>query len=132
VILESLKGQGSHAASSLLHFYPTFQIDLLPDRAIARSRVLAVTVIPFGPTPAQMTLSRGDDAEFPGWYAPGFNIKYPASVLACRWRDFEAPWVGGQIIVPGTEAAFRATPPDLHAGTITVELSGTCYRLPFL
>lgn len=130
VIFDRLEGQGCHSGTSLLHFYPTFEVQLLSDRAVARSRALAVTIIPFGTSRAQMMVSQGEAAEFPGWYAPSLGIKYPGSVLALRWKALELPWVGGQLILPGEEAAFRAETPDRQTGAISVELYGKIYRLP--
>ncbi len=130
VVLDQLDGKGSPSGTSLLHFYPTFEIELLADRVVARSRVLTLTVIPFGRNPAQMTAWRGGDGEFAGWYTPGHGIKYPASVLALRWQGVNLPWMGGLIIVPGTEVLFRAALPDAEGSTISLELAGKRYALP--
>lgn len=130
VVLDQLEGKGFASGASLLHFYPTFEIELLADRVVARSRVLTVMMIPFGRNLAEMTVSRGDDGEFPGWYAPGLGVKYAASVLAVRWRSVHLPWMGGLVIIPGTEALFRAAPPDRERGIICLELASKRYELP--
>ncbi len=129
VVLDRLEGRGFPSGTSLLHFYPTFEIQCLDDRAIARSQALTVTVIPFGQPPAKIAVSRGDQGEFHGWYAPELGIKYPARVLAIEWTSIQLPWVGGQVIIPGGDAMFRAGIPDPSAGTVCLELSGKKYRL---
>lgn len=130
VILDRLEDRGGPPGTSLLHFYPTFEIELLREQAVARSRALAVTVIPFGSTPAWMTVSRGDDAEFPGWYTPAAGVRYPASVLAIRWTELKLPWVGGAIIVPEADRDACAGAPDVETGRIAIRLWGREYRLP--
>jgi len=131
VVLDQLEGKGSPSGTSLLHFYPTFEIELFADRVVARSRVLTLTMIPFGRNPPEMTTSRDGDGESSGWYTPGYGIKYPASALALRWQDVDLPWIGGLIIVPATEVAFRASLPDTEGDAISLELAGKHYALPF-
>jgi heparinase II/III-like protein len=131
VILDSLEGQGRPSAASLLHFYPTFEVEVSPDRAVARSRVLAVTVIPFGSPKARMKVSRGDGGGYASWYAPAFGIKYPASLLSFGWTNLRLPWVGGQVIVPGADPVSVAAALEAEMDTVSLEVSGKHYRLPF-
>ncbi len=130
VILDRLEGGGSHHSVNLLHFYPTFKLELGDHRAIARSRASAFTVIPLGRPDATMKVSQGDEGEYPGWYAPDCGLKYPTSVLALEWRINELPWVGGYIIFPGAEATFHAGETAAHADEICFEISGKQYGLP--
>ncbi len=129
VVLDRLEGEGARSTVSLLHFFPTLEIECRGDRAIARSRALTVTVIALGQPQAQMTVSRGDEGQYPGWYSPEYGIKYPASVLALEWPRGPLPWMAGYLIISGAEAMFRAGSTDPHTGEISFELSGIDYRL---
>ncbi len=129
LIIDRLKGHGSHSATSLLHFFPIFEIQLRDDRAIARSRALEVTVIPLGDAKVHLTVAQGDHNEFPGWYAPEFGVKYPAKVLALEWTRRELPRVAGYLLIPGRDAAFHPGPIDARAGTVSFEISGKTYCL---
>jgi len=70
VILDRLDGTRKHSATSLIHYFPTFEVEIKSDTAIARSRSLTLSVIPLGQSPPVMNASRGDHPAFPGWYAP--------------------------------------------------------------
>lgn len=129
VVADRLEGAGLHRVTNLLHLYPTFEVELASDRAIARSRASSFTIIPLGKPPLKTTVTRGHHPQFPGWYAPDFGARYPAGVVAIESADLPLPWVGGYLIVAGPEANFRAGPSDGAAGTISFELSGKPWRL---
>ena len=132
VILDRLDGKRRHSAVSLIHFYPTFEIELRDNSALVLSHSLNLTVFPLGP-PRQahpkMFATRGDHPEFPGWYAPESGMKFPASVLRLEWKDFSLPFVGGYLIVPGTELSFEPVETDTPAGSISFRLGGKQYCL---
>jgi Heparinase II/III-like protein len=130
VILDSLEGPGAHSILSLLHFYPTFEVELADHRATARSRALTVNVIPLGQAQPNLTASRGDDPSFPGWYAPDFGVKYASSVLALGWTNVEMPWAGGYLILPGGQPDFHPQLTAIGSRTVLLELSGKHYSLP--
>ncbi len=129
VVLDRLEGTGAHRCASLIHFYPTFTVDIGGGRATARSRSFSATIIPLG-SPDVVTTSKGDDSEFPGWYAPDYGIKYAAAVLKLEWAPCKLPWLGGYVIVPGGEIQFRAGHFDPAAGIAEFELFEKKYRLP--
>lgn len=129
VVLDKLEGHGSHHCVSLVHFYPTFEIQLREPKALARSRACQVTLIPLGQHDAKMSVSRGDHAEYPGWYSPEFGIKYLSSVLAIEWTHVELPWTGGFLIVPGADAEFRPRDTTPGRSEIAFELAGKAYTL---
>lgn len=132
VILDRLDGKRRHSAISLIHFYPTFEIELRDNLALVLSHSLNLTVFPLGP-PRQahpkMVATRGDHSEFPGWFAPESGMKFPASVLRLEWKDFSLPFVGGYLIVSGTELSFEPVEMDTPAGSISFRLSGKQYCL---
>lgn len=129
LIVDRLEGTGSHSTISLLHFFPTFEIQVFPERAIARTLAQAVTIIPVGQADAELFVSRGDHGDFPGWYAPQLGIKYPASVLAIRWARIDLPWVGGVVIIPAAETVVRPNVFEFKDGSIDLELFGKRYAL---
>jgi len=119
-VVDRLEGASPHAFTSLIHFYPTFEIEVREDRAIARSRSLACSVIPIGGPPTgpngssnpKLHCSRGDDPDFPGWYAPEFGVKHPASVLRLDWPRAPLPRFGGYLIAPGASLEFTVDEVD--------------------
>lgn len=130
LIVDRLDGGRPRDVTCLLHFYPTFQIQLGPDRALVRSRAETVTVIPIGTSIATMQASRGDQGKFPGWYAPRPGLKYPSSVLALKWSSPTLPWVGAQLIVPGDHPDLTARLIAVHAERIELEIAGERLLLP--
>lgn len=128
VVLDRLDGPGAHGATSLIHFYPTFEIELRDDRAIVRSRSLALSVFPLGLSKPRLKCSRGDDPDFPGWYAPEFGVKYPASVLRLEWERTMLPWLGGYLIAVGADVGFAIGEADDRS--LAFALAGKQYRLP--
>lgn len=100
-VVDFLEGQGVHRVASLLHFYPTFDIQVAERGAIARSRALTVTLLPLNVADAAFRATRGDAPEFPGWFAPDTGVKYPSGVLALESPQAQMPWVGGVLLVPG-------------------------------
>ncbi len=130
LIVDRLDGSRPCEVTCLLHFYPTFQIQLGPDRALVRSRAETVTVISIGTSTATMQASRGDQGEFPGWYAPRPGLKYPSSVLALKWSSPTLPWVGAQVIAPGDHPELIARLIAVHAERIELEVGGERLLLP--
>ncbi len=128
-VVDRLEGRGRHAIVSLLHLYPTFEVEIKGSQALARSRTLAFTIIPLGESRPKITVSQGDDAGFPGWYAPDFGVKYSARVLALSWTRVEVPWLGGCLIVPGLDPEFQSLETDTQSGTLRFELGGKSYLL---
>jgi len=130
VVLDRLQGRGAPRVVSLLHFYPTFEVAVGSQKAVARSRSFAATVIPVGCPPQRIVATKGDHAEFPGWYSPDFGVKYPASVLALEWAPVKSPWVGGYLIVPGDGLDCRAEVFDAASRELSIEVFGKRYFLP--
>lgn len=130
LIVDRLDGARPREVTCLLHFYPTFQILVAPDRALARSRAEAVTLIPIGTAPATIETSRGAQGEFRGWYAPRPGLKYPSSVLALKWSSPALPWIGAQVIAPGDQPALTARLVAVHAERIEIEIGGARLLLP--
>jgi hypothetical protein len=128
-ILDRLEGEGSHRSTSLVHFYPTLEIVRGEDRALVHSRALRFAVIPLGDSQPLASVSRGDHAEFPGYYSPEFGVKFPASVLAWRWERCTLPWLGGMLILSGCGEDFRRQELQPQNHLVRVEFSGKVYDL---
>ena len=128
-VLDRLQGAGIHRCTSLVHFSPTFMIELHDDRVSVRSRSLAFTLVPLGDARIVMKTFRGDHPQFPAWYSPDFGIKCPASVLQLEWSFRPPSWVGGYLIVPGSEIDFHYGDIDSAAGTLGFKLFGKQYHL---
>ena len=129
VVLDRLLGAGLHRFTSLVHFYPTFLLEHCGGRVSVRSRSLAFTLIPLGNAQVVMRTFRGDDPQFPAWYSPDFGIKYSASVLHLEWPFHPPSWLGGYLLVPGSELDFHQGEIDSAAGTLSFELFGKQYLL---
>ena len=129
LILDRLEGKGIHRCTSLLHFYPTYEIIANGDRFLARSRACNFAVIPVGSAKPVASISRGDHPQFPGWYSPEFGVKFPAAVLALEWTGMELPWVGGVLIVAGAEEHVRQVKIIPTDGYLRLEFSGRPYDL---
>lgn len=129
-VLDRVAGKGCHRLVNLIHFYPTFEVETLQDRAILRSRSTSVSVIPVGLYPAKMAAFRGLNPDYPGWYAPDIGVKFAAAVLTLEVPDCPLPCVGGYLIVPGTEVGYRSGETVAAEGIISFELSGKKYLLP--
>lgn len=129
VILDTLNGQGVHRCTSLLHFYPTLEIVAGVDRSLVRSRARSFAVIPLGGAKPLAVVSRGDDAQFPGWFSPEFGVRFPSAVLALEWTGIELPWVGGALITSNADVRFRQVETIPSEGRVRLELSGENYDL---
>lgn len=129
LILDRLEGEGIHRCTSLLHFYPTYEIIANGDRFLAKSRACNFAVIPVGSAKPVASISRGDHPQFPGWYSPEFGVKFPAAVLALEWTGMELPWVGGVLIVAGAEEHVRQVKIIPTDGYLRLEFSGRPYDL---
>jgi len=132
VILDRLVGKGSHSATSLIHFYPTFEIEVRDHVSVVRSHSLTLSVIPLTPrgqTPPKMVATRGDHPDFQGWYAPECGMNFASSVLRLEWNEFSLPFVGGYLIIPGTEVSFEPGEIDARGGSTTFRLGGKLYEL---
>jgi hypothetical protein len=131
VILDRIEGAEGRRFTSLIHFYPTFNIELRDARAVVRSHSLTLSVIPLGSPRPNANLSRGDDPKFPGWYAPEIGMKLPASVLRLEWEGVSLPWLGGYLIVVGESPAFETGETNAAAGATGFSLFGKQYQLSF-
>jgi hypothetical protein len=129
LILDWLEGRGVRRCTSLIHFYPTFEIVAGVDRALARSRACSFAVIPVGSATPRASVSRGDHPEFPGWFSPEFGVKFPTAVLALDWTGVELPWLGGALITSRTDEPFRQVKIIPAQGRACLELSGKTYDL---
>ncbi len=127
LILDWLEGQGVHGCTSLMHFYPTFEIIAADDRIVARSRGRSVEVIPVGSARPRASVSRGDDAQFPGWYSPEFGIKFAAAVSILEWAPVELPWVGGTLITSQSNPFIRQVAVNPPQGCVSLEIGGMTY-----
>ncbi len=97
--------------------------------AIVRSLSFTFTVFPLGQPGVKMFAARGDASELRGWYAPAPGMKIPASVLKLDWESPSLPWVGGYLVIPGTEVNFHAEETDPDSGTVTFCLGERKFRL---
>jgi hypothetical protein len=129
VILDWLDGQGVHSCTSLLHFYPTFEIIAQGDRSLVRSRAVRLGVIPIGSARPLASVSRGDHPPFPSWHSPEYGVKFPNAVLALDWSRVELPWVGGVLITSGADEPFAQVEAVPDEGRVRLELSGKAYDL---
>jgi len=129
VVLDHLDGVGRHRATSLMHFYPTFELEVREKSALARSRSLTVSVVPLGPTHPHIFATRGKDPKFEGWYSPAIGTKYAAGVLRLEWEIVSWPWIGGYLIVPGSETSFEVGESDPTAKEVSFRLDEKDYKL---
>ncbi len=127
LILDWLEGQGVHRCTSLMHFYPTFEIITGEHRILARSRGRSIEVIPVGGARPQASVSRGDDAQFPGWYSPEFGIKFASAVLILDWAEVELPWVGGALITTEANQPIRQANVIPRQGSMSLEIGGRTF-----
>ena len=130
VVLDRLAGEGQHRAVSLLHFFPTFEVEIGRDGIAVRSRSSAVRVIPLGFPPDRVMTGKGEHPEIPGFYSPDFGVKFPASVLALEWTKVRLPWAGGYLIVPGESRDRPSSTLDAGARTLSISFLGHQYTLP--
>ena len=129
LILDWLDGPGVHACSSLLHFYPTFELVAEIDRTLAQSRAQAFSVIPVGDAKPLATTTRGEHPEFPGWYSPDFGVRFPAGVLSVHWNGVELPWLGGVLITRGIEEPLRQVEVVAAERRMRLGFSGKTYKV---
>ncbi len=129
LILDWLDGRRVHRLTSLIHFYPTFEIVAGGDRARARSRTRSLAVIPVASAKPLASVSHGDHPQFPGWFSPEFGVKIPMTVLALNWTGVELPWVGGALITSGADEPFRQVEAIPAAGRVRLEFSGKAWVL---
>jgi hypothetical protein len=129
LILDWLEGRGVRRCTSLIHFYPTFEIVAGVDRALVRSRAFSFAVIPLGSAKPQASVSRGDHPQFPGWFSPEFGVKFPTAVLALDWTGVELPWLGGALIASRADEPFRQVEIIPGQGGARFEFSGKTYDL---
>ncbi|HEV2349067.1 MAG TPA: heparinase II/III family protein [Terriglobia bacterium] len=128
-VLDRLDGRGLHQVTSLLHFYPTFDLEVGENAAIARSRSLTVSVIPLGHPRPQIIASRGSGSRFEGWFSPAIGMKYATSVMRLEWETASWPWIGGYLIVPGSEPGIEVGKSDHSSDAVSFCLGGKEYRL---
>jgi Heparinase II/III-like protein len=131
-VLDRLEGAGSHEILNLIHFYPTFQVEARKNRASVRSRAIILTLIPLSPSGAAgvtLKVSRGPQPDLAAYFSPDFGVKFEAAVLAIEEREAPLPWLGGYLLVAGTEVDFRLGGADPAAGCIEFELEGARHKL---
>jgi Heparinase II/III-like protein len=128
-VLDWLDALGSHQGTSLIHFYPTFDLEIGESSAIARSRSLTLSVIPLGHPCPEMVASHGQDEAFEGWYSPTIGMKYASGVLRFEWEITSWPWCGGYLIVPGAEHDFKPYDSGGSSAEVRFRLQGKEYRL---
>ncbi len=135
-VLDLLEGAGApDRVTNLIHFYPTFEIEMGSGRAIIRSRALRLAVIPLASTPASgvlylsMKAARGTHPDFPGFFSPDIGVKFGAPVLALEVSAAQLPWLSGYLIVADADAAFRSGNVSPHEGSIEFELAGKRHKL---
>jgi hypothetical protein len=129
LVLDWLDGRGVRRCTSLIHFYPTFEIVAGVDRALARSRACSFAVIPVGSAKPLASVSRGDHRQFPGWFSPEFGVKFPGAVLALDWTGVDLPWLGGALITSRADEPFRQVKIIPAQGRACFEFSGKTYDL---
>jgi uncharacterized heparinase superfamily protein len=118
--------------TSLLHFFPTFELGEEGDRVLACSRALTVTVVPFGPVPCTTRFTKGDDEQIPGWYAPEFGTRFPSSVLALEWAAAPGPFLCGYALVEGKPAGVHFGDADRAAGRVDLWAAEKCFKISFV
>ncbi len=128
-VVDRVVGAGKHHIRSLLHFFPTFDLQREGGKILARSRACSVTIVPLSRSSPNTVMARGDNPELTGWYAPDLGIKYPASVLALDWESVELPWAGGYLLLPGEMEGFRVGSVDAEAKAAEFEVGGKAYLL---
>jgi Heparinase II/III-like protein len=127
VVLDWLRGAGAVRLANLLHFYPTFEVELKGSAAEARSRSWVSSVAPLGPPATRLATARGEGGLWTGWYAPAAGVKYPAGVLAIETDSARLPWLGGYLIA--SETGRVTSEADPAQGTVQVNWQGKTYRL---
>lgn len=129
VILDRLEGAGNYHITNLVHLYPTFQASAWENRVVAQSRALGFTIWCLSSSGRRFQITRGSDADFPGWYAPDPGVKYPSAVVRLESDHVSLPWMGGFIIVAGQDAEVRDVAIDSDEGSAFFELCGGRYSL---
>ena len=129
LILDWLDGARPHRGTSLMHFYPTFEIIAEAERTLVRSRTCSFAVIPVGSAKPLASVSRGDHPQFPGWFSPEFGVKFPMAVLALNWNRLELPWMGGALITSGADQTFRQIEALPAERRVRLEFSGKIFDL---
>jgi hypothetical protein len=129
VVADLLKGRGVHRCTSLIHFYPTFEIAQGGERIMALSLACSIAVIPLGSPEPQVSITRGDHPKFPGWYSPEFGVKFPGAVLGLHWAKAQLPWIGGALITSAVNEPFRQMDIAPGEGRLRLEFSGSIYDL---
>jgi hypothetical protein len=127
LILDWLDGKGEHDLTSIIHFYPTFEIACEGDRVLARSRACKFAVIPVSTMKPLASISRGDHPQFPGWFSPEFGVKFPAAALALHRSGVKLPWLGGVLITSDSEEPFRLVEMIPAERRVRIEFSGNTY-----
>lgn len=128
-VLDQLVGRGQHKATSLIHFYPTFDLEVAENAVRARSRSMTVCVVPLGRTHPQIIATRGGGSQFEGWYSPAMGIKYATAVLRFEWEITSWPWLGGYLIFPASELCFEMGESDASSRKVCFRLGKNNYTL---
>lgn len=130
LIVDRLDGLPVRRCTSLMHFYPTYELHPVNDRFVARSRACEFAVIPVGASKPSGRVLGGDDPQFPGWFSPEYGVKFPSAVLALEWERIQPPWVGGVVIA--SEPGGLPVSADLAFldGLWRLEFCGQAFELP--
>ena len=134
-VLDLLEGKGTHQIRNLIHFYPTFEVEVRGEEAVARSRAMSVTILPLGPSetvgqsPISLKASRGHHADLPAFYSPDFGVRFEATVLAFEISGVLLPWLGGYLVAAGDPSGLRVTSVSPREGSIELEISGKRHKL---
>jgi hypothetical protein len=128
-VLDNVRGAGNHTLASLVHFYPTFEIELKNNTALVRSLSSAFLLFPLGQPGVKMSVGRGESSELQGWYSPTPGMKFQSSVLKFEWEKSALPWVGGYLVVPGAQAGFQHEDADAAHASVSFRLGERQYCL---
>jgi uncharacterized heparinase superfamily protein len=124
IFVDILEGKGTHKIESFIHFHPSVQVSALNDIRAAQS----VAMVPrwnlrFGEANyVLMTRGAGALALVSAWYAPGFAIRLPQSVIHWTHEGMLPVSMAYAIVPQGTLQACI----DQAADQLIRLLSGKC------
>ena len=101
VIVDRLRGRGTHKLESFIHFHPTIAVQPIPNIPPARPGVMTPrwSATFAGARYLLMTLGGGTLLQTEAWYSPGFAIRHPQAVIYWTWEG-ELPTTLLYAIVP--------------------------------
>ena len=132
-VVDWLTGAGRLKLTNLIHLFPTLEVELCSDRAVARSRALSITIYPLGfaldSSDPVLRTWRGPGTQNQGLYSPDFGVKFPSAVVAVSSNRIDLPWIGGYVIARGSEQSLVSLEANPTEGRLSLELSGKTHRL---